>query len=103
MLPLRVAEPLAAAPRTHLRGTGAVVAAVEAAAIFQESGSEMVRGRDLLLLICYAEITGEDGTGDNDLCFSKLADKLRCGIPSPPPPIIPTAVRPISLMLLSPK
>jgi hypothetical protein len=30
VLPLRVAEPLAATPCTHLRGTGAVVAAVEA-------------------------------------------------------------------------
>ena len=44
----------------------------------------MVRGRDLLLLICYADITSEDGTGDNDLCFSKLVDKLQCGVPGSP-------------------
>jgi hypothetical protein len=63
----------------------------------------MVRGRDSLLLMCYAETTGEDGTGDNDLCFSKLADKLRCGVPGPPSTHYPNGCVSISLMLLSPK
>jgi hypothetical protein len=36
------------------------------------------------MLMCFAETTVEDGTRDIDLCFSMLANKLRCDVPGSP-------------------